>query len=203
VLTRRRVLTAAGGGALALAAAPGLAACTNGAPLPAVPRRTDVPHLDPTSWTSVRAQFPLTTDAANFTTFVFASHPASVQAAIEGYRAGLDTDPYGFLNIYEVALDEAVASAAATYLLTRAEQIALTDSTTMGLGLLYSGLHLNAGDEVLTTEHDFYSTHETLRLRSVRDGVVVRRVRLYDDPEHADGSQIVGRLLVPVPGWSR
>ena len=50
-------------------------------------------------------------------------------------------------------------------------QIALTDSTTMGLGLLYTGLRLRAGDEVLTTEHDFYATHESLRLRAARDGV--------------------------------
>ncbi len=28
----------------------------------------------------------------------------------------------------------------------------------MGLGLLYGGLRLAAGDEVLTTEHDFYAT---------------------------------------------
>ena len=34
----------------------------------------------------------------------------------------------------------------------------------MGLGLVYSGL-LEPGDEVLTTEHDHYATHEALRLR--------------------------------------
>ena len=40
----------------------------------------------------------------------------------------------------------------------------MTDSTTMGLGVVYGGLRLEPGDEVLTTEHDFYSTHEALRL---------------------------------------
>ena len=33
-------------------------------------------------------------------------------------------------------------------------------------------------DEVLTTEHDFYATHESLRLSGAR----VRRIALYDDP---------------------
>ena len=42
--------------------------------------------------------------------------------------------------------------------------LALTDSTTMGLGLLYGGLRLAPDEEVLTTEHDFYATHEALRL---------------------------------------
>ena len=34
-------------------------------------------------------------------------------------------------------------------------EIALTGSTTMGLGLLYATLALDAGEEILTTEHDF------------------------------------------------
>ena len=41
------------------------------------------------------------------------------------------------------------------------------------------------GDEVVTTEHDFYATHESLRLREQLDGVTVRRIRLYDEPETA------------------
>ena len=32
----------------------------------------------------------------------------------------------------------------------------------MGLGLLYGGLKLSPGDEVLTSEHDHYSTHSSL-----------------------------------------
>jgi len=69
--------------------------------------------------------------------------------------------------------------------------------------LLYSGLTLAPGDEVLTTEHDFYSTHESLRLRSVRDGATVRRVRLYDESEQADVGQIVSRLLAAVTDRTR
>ena len=37
---------------------------------------------------------------------------------------------------------------------------------------------LEPGDEVLTTEHDHYATHEALRL----SGATVRKVALYDDP---------------------
>ena len=58
------------------------------------------------------------------------------------------------------------------------EQLAWTDSTTMGLAMAYQGLR--PGTEVLTTEHDFYSTYESLRL----SGAKVRRVKLYDDPDN-------------------
>jgi selenocysteine lyase/cysteine desulfurase len=166
-----------------------LAACD-----PSAPDSSSTRGLDPSSWPSIRAQFRLAPGMANFTAFVFASHSAQVNAAIDRHRAGLDADPHGYLADNEAALDQAVLRAAAAYLDTNPNQIALTDSTTMGLGLLYTGLRLGTGDEVLTSEHDFYSTYESLRLRQVRDGVTVRRVRLYDDPATADAQEIARRL---------
>ena len=198
MLSRRRFLAtsavgAAGAGTLVLA----------GCDREPTPATVQVPALDPNDWASVRAQFALRDGVANLTTFVFASHPASVRAAIERHRAGLDADPYGYLGANESTLDEAVLAAAAAYLGTEPNRIALTDSTTMGLGLLYSGLHLAPDDEVLTTEHDFYSTHESLRLRALRDGATVRRVRLYDEPEQADADQIVSRLVAALTSRTR
>jgi selenocysteine lyase/cysteine desulfurase len=198
MVTRRGVLTAAGVAAGGVVAA-GLV--TSVVLDPAQPRT--VPGLDPADWSSVRAQFALREGVANFATFYFSSHAANVRAAIERHRAGLDADPLGYVEENEPAQDGRVAEAAATYLDTEASQIAFTDSTTMGLGLLYSGLRLSAGAEVLTTEHDFYATHESLRLRGVRDGVQVRRVRLYDEPERADPGEMVARLVAAVSPATR
>jgi selenocysteine lyase/cysteine desulfurase len=72
-----------------------------------------------------------------------------------------------------------VRAAAARHIGGAPEEIALTDSTTMGLGLLYGGLRLRAGDEILTTTHDFYATHEALRLQALRSGATVRKIPLY------------------------
>ncbi|WP_281892157.1 aminotransferase class V-fold PLP-dependent enzyme [Phytohabitans aurantiacus] len=174
---------------LGAAAALGLVGCTD--PEPAA---SSTPPLIPTDWTSVRAQFAIDRKVAHLTTFALAPAPAPVRAAIEKHRAGLDADPIGYLHEHEQERDAAVAAGASGYLGAPAEQIAFTHSTTAGLGLLYSGLRLARGDEVLTTEHDFYSTHETLRLRSERDGVTVRRVRLYADPVAASVDEIVGNL---------
>lgn len=74
-------------------------------------------------------------------------------------------------------------------------EYALTDSTTMGLGLLYGGLDLAAADEVLTTTHDFFSTADALRLLSKRTGAKVRRVSLYDDPSRATVDEMTQRLV--------
>ncbi|WP_239126617.1 aminotransferase class V-fold PLP-dependent enzyme [Asanoa siamensis] len=184
---RRGLLAAAVGGAAGVLFVP--------ARRPArVSRPVAAPPVNPADWTSVRAQFALPDDVANLSAFYFASHPAGVRAAIERHRAGMDADPLGYVEANQSTQDDRVARAAAGYLRTDAGQIAFTDSTTMGLGLLYSGLRLAPGDEVLTTEHDHYATHESLRLRGLRDGVRVRRVRLYDASERATPQEMVARL---------
>jgi selenocysteine lyase/cysteine desulfurase len=73
----------------------------------------------------------------------------------------------------------------------------------MGIGPAYGGIRLAEGDEVLTTEHDFYSTHEALRLRAERTGATVRRVALYDDPAQADAGEMVERLASAVTPATR
>jgi selenocysteine lyase/cysteine desulfurase len=138
--------------------------------------------------------FALDASYANLTTFLLASHPKPVRDAIARHRERLDANPALYLPEVELRLEDAARAAAASYLGAEPDQIALTDSTTMGLGLVYGGLRLEPGDEVVTTEHDFYATHESLRLREERDGVRVRRVRLYDEPELASAGEIVSAI---------
>jgi selenocysteine lyase/cysteine desulfurase len=158
--------------------------------------------FDPSDWGSVREQFPLTTDLRHFAAFVLAAHPRPVAEAIARYRDALDVDTHAALEEH-AGQETAVRTAAAGYLGVDADEIALTDSTTMGLGLVYGGLHLEPGDEVLTTEHDFFATHESLRLRAERDGVDVRQVGLYDDPAAASVDEIVTRFVAGVTASTR
>jgi selenocysteine lyase/cysteine desulfurase len=148
-------------------------------------------QLRPSDWRSVRAQFAIPTTLHHFAGFVLAPHPRLVRDAIEAHRRGLDRNPSGYLHARQASLEGEVRQAAAAYLRASADQIALTDSTTMGLGLLYGGLRLRPGQEVLTTEHDFYATHEALRLRARRTGARVRKVRLYGRLDRVSVDEIV------------
>lgn len=154
---------------------------------------------DLTDWRSVRAQFSLTTNRIHLTSFLLAAHPRPVRAAIERHRRGFDANPVDYLRANEGRLTGETRAAAGRYLGVPAAEVALTDSTTMGLGLLYTRLGLRPQDEVLTTEHDFYATHEALRLSGAR----VRRVRLYDDSRMASVDQIVTRLGQAVTARTR
>jgi selenocysteine lyase/cysteine desulfurase len=64
----------------------------------------------------------------------------------------------------------------------------------MGLALVYSGLKLRPGDEILQTTHDHYSTDLSLALRAERTGAKVRRISLYDDPATISEESIVSNL---------
>jgi selenocysteine lyase/cysteine desulfurase len=183
-LSRRQVLAAAAAGSLAASSSAGAA-----------------PDLR--SWAGVRSLFPLQKGVHHLAAFVFASHPAPVAAAIERHRRGLDRDAHAYLDAHQGDLEQAVANAANAYLGAAPESIAYTDSTTMGLGLLYGGLGLDPGDEVVTTEHDFYATHESWRLRSVRDHVTVRRVRLYRDAARASVDEIVSNAVAGITPKTR
>jgi len=189
-ISRRDFLAA--GGALAVATfVPGR--------LVAALEREAAPAKPVERWADVRAQFRLDPDLMHFASFFIASHPEPVRAAIEDFRRVLDANPFitvehALFTSEAANLQLKVRTDAAGYLGGKAEEVALTHNTTTGLALLYHGLPLRAGDEVLTTTHDHYVHHESIRLATARAGATSRRVPLYDDPARATAGGIVGRL---------
>jgi isopenicillin-N epimerase len=157
----------------------------------------------PLGWQAVRSQFRLRRDRVHLGAFLLASHPAPVRRAIERHRRGLDADPVGYLHRESITLEAAVLRAAAGYTGARAADIALTDSTTMGLGLLYNGIHVRPGQELLTSTHDFFVTHDALRLKAERAGATVRRIPLYEQSAAASADEIVRRIVAAVTPRTR
>ncbi len=166
-----------------------------------------IPDVDSNSdWAAVRAQFDLAPDWMHFSQFYIVSHPKLVREAIERFRRMLDAQPFttveqgmGFdiflgQETHEEPFPVRVQRAAASYIGGRPEEIALTDSTTQGLALIYHGLTLKPGDEILCTTHDHYVHHEAIRLAAERSGATWRRVPLYDDPTAASADEMVARL---------
>src|ERR1700730_16865407 len=158
---------------------------------------------DSPGWEAVRASCDIVRDLIHMAGFFLASHPKPVRDAIEMYRRALDANPveYWFANITQS--EAAVAAAAAHYLGVDPADIALTDSTTMGLGLLYSGLKLGANQEILTTTHDHYSTETSLRLRAERTRGSIRRIALYRDAAAKSVDEIVGNVTKAVAAQTR
>jgi isopenicillin-N epimerase len=198
-LDRRRFL---GGAAAALLAASSGGSCGVTRPRPERRRGSRLSAED-REWASVRELFELSPELIHMSALLVSSHPRPVRQAIERYRRELDRDPVGYLEAENSRRQSAALRAAARYLGASPDQVALTDSTTMGIGLVYTGLALEDGDELLATEHDYYSTHEALRLAARRSGARVRQVPLYRSLEHVTPGEIVGNVLAQVTPATR
>jgi selenocysteine lyase/cysteine desulfurase len=149
----------------------------------------------PSSWADVKAQFTLAPGLAHMSAFFLASHPSAVRDALETHRRGLDANPFEYVETNIARLETAVRAAAAAYTGVGPDDLALTDSTTMGLGIVYGGIHLRPNQEILSTTHDHIVTTSACELRARRSGVGFRRVPLYDNPARATVPTIVAALL--------
>ncbi len=151
------------------------------------------PHVD---WETVRAQFNLNPEYLHLGGSQFiASHPKPVRQAIARYRKALDAEPVQYTLAQENDRMQDVRKAAAAYMaLDNPDNIAVTDSTTMGLGTIYTGLNLTKGQEVLTTEHDHYSQHESIRLATGRTGASFRHVLMYQNLDEVTEEEMVDAI---------
>jgi selenocysteine lyase/cysteine desulfurase len=144
-----------------------------------------------TTWDEVRSLFELRRDRIHMAGLLFASHPQPVRDAIAKHREELQRDPASYISHERWRLEGEVLASAASYLGVDAADIALTDSTSMGLALLYSGLRLTPDDEVLTTNHDHYACEAALSVCAERTGCRVRRIDMYRDVATATSDEIV------------
>jgi selenocysteine lyase/cysteine desulfurase len=146
------------------------------------------------TWEDVRSQFNLSSEKIHMTQMLLASHPASVRNAIEEHRKRFDENPTEYWEHNYVSAEVKVAESAARYIEASADEIALTDSTTMGLGTLYTGLRLKPGNEIVTTTHDHYATEKAIEYAAQKNGASIKRISLYEDASTVTIDQIVGRL---------
>jgi len=163
-----------------------------------VPAAAAAPTPEAVDWDWVRQQFDLAPDWIHLASFYLVSHPRPVREAIEAYRRKIDENP---LFVEEAMFDPAhenlplrVKTALARYLGGQAEEIALVPNTTTGLALVYNGLRVKPGQEILTTEHDHYSHHAAIAYAAEKSGASVRRVALHEGAARASESEIVERL---------
>jgi len=197
---RRRMLLSLAAGTAGVAIAPlrellGDAAPSRPERRPALPLRAANGAVD---WQAVRDLFPLAKDRVHLASFLLVSHPKPVAEAIERFRARIDADPLWLEAAAFEGEDDwpfrAVKSALADYVGGEPAEICLTANTTTALAMAYHGLRIRADQEVLTTEHDPYSHHESIRYAAARSGAGVRYVALYERGAGADAVEIVEQL---------
>jgi selenocysteine lyase/cysteine desulfurase len=198
-MQRRDFLARVGAGAgVVLGAATAARAASPNAPAAADPPKPPAPLPDLSTWPAVRDQFLLTRDQIHMAMMLFASHPKTVRDAIDAHRRGFDLNPVTYLHENIERCETEARAAAAAYVGATSEEVAITGNTTTGLAIIYGALPLKKGQEIVTTTHDHYVTHESLRMRAAHTGAAFRKVPLYADPAKASEDEIVGKLVKAV-----
>lgn len=154
-------------------------------------------------WSALRDEFVLTDKYRHFAMFFLASHPRPVRESIEKYRRALDENPFEYFVNNNGRLKANTLRDMATYLGVLPGEIAITDSTTMGLGVVYGGLVLKPGQEILTTEHDHPSTSRSLKLRADRTGAKISTIRLYKSSARANADEMVSAVTKAITPRTR
>ncbi len=134
-MDRRQFLTAAAAGGAAVAVLPSSASSQKTSTSAVSPSRT-------TPWNAIKQQFDIEPSIVQMSAFYLASHPRPVREAIERHRRGLDRDSHTYIEEKVAPLERAVRQEASRYMGVNGDDLAFTDSTTMGLGLVYSGFAL-------------------------------------------------------------
>jgi selenocysteine lyase/cysteine desulfurase len=195
-ISRRQMLVSLAAGA---ATAPrSLSAATATQATQPRPRRPIKGADDRVDWRAVRDLFPLAPDWTHLAAFLFVSHPKPVAEAIDYFRRKLDSDvtwlEAAALSDSEGRPFDAVKRALAAYTGGKPTELCLTSNTTSALAMAYHGLRIRRDQEILTTEHDHYSHHESIRYAAARSGCGVRYVALYDRSAAANATQMVDRV---------
>ncbi|ROM90940.1 aminotransferase class V-fold PLP-dependent enzyme [Pseudomonas brassicacearum] len=148
-------------------------------------------------WQQLRQLFTQDPDYLHFANFLVTSHPKPVRDAIERHRANLDRNP-GRAMDWDLGetekREQEVRVWAGHYLQAKPEQIALTGSTTEGLAVIYGGIHVRPDQEILTSEHEHYSTNSVLEFRQRKDGTRVRKLKLFENSQAVSVDEVLSSI---------
>ena len=185
-MDRRQFLaaTAMGGAAAALTSS---SANSTSVASAALPRRS-------TPWAAIKREFDIAPGIVQMSSFYLASHPRPVREAIERHRRGLDHDSHTYIEENVARLEQAVRSEAARYMGVNGDDLAFTDSTTMGLGLVYSRFSLKPGQEILTDTRDHIVTNIAGTYGAEQSGGTLRQAALYADPSRVTADEVAANV---------
>ncbi|WP_186756449.1 aminotransferase class V-fold PLP-dependent enzyme [Echinicola salinicaeni] len=158
---------------------------------------------DNLSWSEVRSLFPLDNSHIQMAQMLLASHPKPVAEAITKHRMAFDTNPATYWEEHYLTAEKLVCDAAAKYMGVLPSEIALTDSTTMGTSLLFNGMRLKSGDEILATTHDHYVTEKSIEYTCQKTGATYRRIDEYKDPRTVTVDEVVDAISKAISDKTR
>jgi len=152
-----------------------------------------VEHLSPAEaamnedfWFEIQRSFSITRGITNLNNGGVSPSPRIVTEALCRYTwQQEDVTAYTMWSILEPQ-SETVRTGLADIFGCDREEIAITRNASESLEIILMGLDLKSGDEVLTTTQDYPRMLTTLRQRELREGLVLKMIKVPIAPDHLD-----------------
>jgi isopenicillin-N epimerase len=180
IRSRRAFLAAAGGGLTALST-------ESFARLGALPRASAKEAAqDEDFWFRVRESFTIDRNSINLNSGSVSPAPRAVQTAMHQYWDITNMSPSYYVDEMLGPRVEVVRRRLASAFGCDPEEMAITRNTSESMEIVQMGLDLKAGDEVLTTTHDYPRMLTAWRQREARDGIVLKTISFPTPPPGAE-----------------
>jgi isopenicillin-N epimerase len=152
-----------------------------------------VEHLSPAEaamnedfWFEIQRSFSITRGIVNLNNGGVSPSPRIVTEALCRYTwQQEDVTAYTMWSILEPQ-SETVRTGLADVFGCDREEIAITRNASESLEIVLMGLDLKSGDEVLTTTQDYPRMLTTLRQRELREGLLLKMIKVPIAPSHLD-----------------
>ncbi len=142
--------------------------------------------MDEDFWFEIQQAFSVTRGIINLNNGGVSPSPRIVTEALVRYQwQQEDATAYTMWQILEPQVETIRTGLAEVFGCDR-EEIAITRNASESLEILLMGLNLKSGDEVLTTTQDYGRMLTTLRQRELREGLVLKMVKIPIPPKNLD-----------------
>lgn len=126
---------------------------------------------------NLKGQFLLSPDVTFLNHGSYGACPRPVFATYQAWQAQLELQPVAFMSPGHLALRFAkVRAVLGAELGADADDLVSVPNATAGLNIVARSLPLQAGDEILTTDHEYGAMDKTWAFVCARTGAVIRRV---------------------------
>jgi isopenicillin-N epimerase len=142
--------------------------------------------MDEDYWSIIQNAFTVTRGIINLNNGGVSPSPRIVTEALVRYTwQQEDATAYTMWQLLEPQ-SETIRTGLAEMFNCDPEEIAITRNASESLEILLNGLDLKAGDEILTTTQDYPRMLTTLRQRGLREGLVLKLIKIPIPPEHPE-----------------
>lgn len=137
-------------------------------------------------WREIQQSFTASRSVLNLNSAGICCSPRVVTEAVVDYTWEQEKVPaYTAFTTLEPRMEN-VRKGLASVFGCDSEEIAIVRNATEALQSVLLGVPLSKGDEVLTTEHDYWAMLDALEQRQKRDGIVVKKVPVPVNPGSMD-----------------